>query len=110
MKRVRTKESYDELAQYKLHKASVFKACLVGAVPMGNRPKPRYEYINIESELKVGDKIRVFDLPSYKQAEKPDLPIITEVMEITDWPLIIVNIDNKTFELYSDDGYERVWD
>ena len=39
----RTKESYEELAKWKLHKAAVIKACLVGIVPIGNRPKPRYE-------------------------------------------------------------------
>ena len=43
MKRVRTKESYEELRQYKLRKAMIFKACLVGFIPIGNRPKPRYE-------------------------------------------------------------------
>ena len=44
--KVRTKESYEELAAWKLLKASVFDACLVGVVPVGNRPKPRYEDSN----------------------------------------------------------------
>ena len=50
MKRVRTKESYEELAQYKARKERVFNACLVGFVPIGNRPKPRYEYIKDEDD------------------------------------------------------------
>lgn len=57
---------------------------------------------------KVGDKIRVFDLPSYKTKSKPYLPVEADVVEITEYSMVIVEINGKRFELYEDDGYESV--
>lgn len=54
---------------------------------------------------KIGDKINVFDLPSYKQSAKPKLPVITSIINITDYPMVVVDIEGVEFELYINDGY-----
>tara|TARA_R110000850_G_C9643039_1_gene433523 strand:- start:338 stop:520 length:183 start_codon:yes stop_codon:yes gene_type:complete len=59
-------------------------------------------------KTKVGDIIKVFDLPSYSLNAEPVLPVETRIIEITDYPLIIVNIEGRRFELYEDDGYVQV--
>ena len=57
---------------------------------------------------KKGGKVKVNDLPSYKDSAKPELPVIVEVKDVTDWPMVVVEIDGNSYELYEDDGYELI--
>ena len=56
----------------------------------------------------IGEKIRVFDLPSYRSECKPTLPVEVEVSRVDEYPFIVVCIDGNEYELYEDDGYETI--
>ena len=56
--------------------------------------------------MEKGDKIKVLSLDSYRAEAQPKLPVITEVVEVTDYPMIIVKIEGKKYEMYEGQGYE----
>jgi len=52
----------------------------------------------------VGQKIKILDLPAYKQKFKPKLPctgIVTNAYPFT----FLVEIEGKVFELYDDNSF-----
>lgn len=58
--------------------------------------------------VEIGDSIKVNELPSYKESSWPSLPIKTRVADITYDQMVIVEIESRRFELYEDDGYEKL--
>lgn len=57
---------------------------------------------------KVGQIVKVKELPSYQRKYWPSLPVIVLVKRIEyDNRVIVVEIDGKDWELYEGDGYEE---
>lgn len=65
-----TDESREDVRLWKEHRDKVFNAFLVGGVPIGNRPKPIYDYKVTKTKLQQGLDDNILNIPNSKRLTK----------------------------------------